>query len=127
MIASGICIKGARVNVLGLTFKEDCGDLRNSKVVDIIRELQDYGVEVAVSDPRAEASEALREYGLNLLPWHELPRADALVAAVAHREFTDMTVQDMGDKLVSGGSFIDVKSAFDRSAILAAGYQLWRL
>jgi UDP-N-acetyl-D-galactosamine dehydrogenase len=69
----------------------------------------------------------LREYGLNLLSWPELPRADALVAAVAHREFINMTVEDMGDKLVSGGSFIDVKSAFDRSAILAAGYQLWRL
>jgi UDP-N-acetyl-D-galactosamine dehydrogenase len=64
MIASGSYIKGARVNVLGLTFKENCGDLRNSKVIDIINELQSYGVEVFVTDPQAEAEEAMHEYGV---------------------------------------------------------------
>ena len=96
-------------------------------MVDIIRELQDYGVEVAVSDPRAEPLEAQHEYGITLLPWSALPRADALVAAVAHREFTCMSVQDLGQKLVRGGAFMDVKAAFEREAIAAAGYRLWRL
>jgi len=127
MIAAGSYIKGAKVNVMGLTFKENCGDLRNSKVVDIISELKTYGVEVFVTDPRAESSEALQEYGVKLMPWADLPRADAIVAAVAHREYTTMTVEDFSRKLVRGGAFIDVKSAFDRSAIVDAGYKLWRL
>ena len=127
MIASGSYIKGAKVNVLGLTFKENCGDLRNSKVIDIINELQSYGVEVFVTDPRAESGEAMQEYGVSLLSWADLPRADAIVAAVAHREYAALTMEDFGKKMVRGGAFIDVKSAFDRSAIEAAGYKLWRL
>jgi UDP-N-acetyl-D-galactosamine dehydrogenase len=127
MIAAGSYIKGAKVNVMGLTFKENCGDLRNSKVVDIIGELKSYGVEVFVTDPRAESAEALQEYGVTLMPWADLPRADAIVAAVAHREYAAMTVEDFGRKLVRGGAFIDVKSAFDRNAIVDAGYRLWRL
>ena len=127
MIASGSYIKGAKVNVLGLTFKENCGDLRNSKVIDIINELKSYGVEVFVTDPQAGSHEAVREYGVPLLPWADLPRADALVAAVAHKEFAELSIDDFGKKLVKGGVFIDVKSAFDRDAIAGAGYQLWRL
>lgn len=127
MIASGSYIKGARVNILGLTFKEDCGDLRNSKVIDIIHELRSYGVEVFVTDPRALPGEAMDEYGVNLLDWSELPRADAIVAAVAHQAYRDLTVEDFSRKLVKGGAFIDVKAAFDRTAIEAAGYKLWRL
>jgi UDP-N-acetyl-D-galactosamine dehydrogenase len=127
MIASGSYIKGAKVNVLGLTFKEDCGDLRNSKVIDIINELKSYGVDVFVTDPRAETAEAMHEYGVSLLNWAELPRADAIVAAVAHQEFAALTVEDFSRKLVKGGAFIDVKAAFDRSAIEGAGYKLWRL
>ena len=127
MIASGSTIKGARVNVLGLTFKENCGDLRNSKVIDIIHELKSYGVEVFVTDPQAEAEEAMHEYGVKLLPWAELPRADAVVAAVAHTEYARLSIGDLGNKLVSGGAFIDVKAAFDQSALRAAGYRVWRL
>ncbi|MDP3085852.1 MAG: nucleotide sugar dehydrogenase [Rubrivivax sp.] len=127
MIAAGSNIKGAKVNVLGLTFKENCGDLRNSKVIDIIHELQNYGVEVCVTDPQAEVDEAMHEYGVKLLPWAELPRADAIVAAVAHREFAELSVADLGTKLVSGGAFIDVKAAYDPAALRAAGYRLWRL
>jgi len=127
MIAIGSYIKGAKVNILGLTFKENCGDLRNSKVIDIINELKSYGVEVFVTDPRAESDEAMHEYGVPLLTWSDLPRADAIVAAVAHQEFTTLSVEDFGKKLVKGGAFIDVKAAFDRSAIEEAGYKLWRL
>ncbi len=127
MVAAGSAIRGACVNIMGLTFKEDCGDLRNSRVVDIIRELQSYGIRVHVADPRADAAQALAAYEVVLTPWSELPRADAIVAAVAHREYTGMAVVELGQKLVPGGAFIDVKSAFDRSALLAAGYTLWRL
>ena len=127
MIASGSYIKGAKVNVLGLTFKENCGDLRNSKVIEIIHELRSYGVEVSVTDPQAETAEAMHEYGVHLVPWDDLPRADAIVAAVAHREFAELGIEDFARKLVKGGAFIDVKAAFDPHALQAAGYRVWRL
>ncbi len=127
MIAAGSVVRGAKVNVLGLTFKENCGDLRNSKVIDIIKELKSYGVAVYVTDPQAESDEAMHEYGVPLLPWSEMPRADAVVAAVSHREFVAMSVAALGEKLVPGGAFIDVKAAFDQHALKAAGYSVWRL
>ena len=127
MIAAGSYIKGARVNVLGLTFKEDCGDLRNSKVADIIKELQSYGVEVFVHDPLADAEEAMREYGVRLTDWSDLPRGDAIVAAVAHRDLLELSVENLGRKLLDGGCFIDVKACFPRAALAAAGYRVWRL
>ena len=127
MIAAGSYIKGAKVNVLGLTFKENCGDLRNSKVIDIIHELQSYGVDVHVTDPTADAAEAMHEYGVKLEPWDDLPRADAIVAAVAHREYQALGVEDLGRKMIKGGAFIDVKAAFDAAALAEAGYRVWRL
>ena len=127
MIAAGCSIKGARVNVLGLTFKENCGDLRNSKVIDIIRELESYGVEIAVTDPQAEADEALHEYGVRLLSWRDLPRADAIVAAVAHQEFKALTQEQIGEKLAPGGAFIDVKACFSAEALRKQGFHVWRL
>ncbi len=127
MIASGSYVKDAKVNVLGLTFKENCGDLRNSKVIDIIRELKSYGVEVCVTDAQADADEAMHEYGVRLVSWDQLPRADAIVAAVAHREYADLSLDDIGRKLVKGGAFIDVKAAFDADRLQGAGYRLWRL
>jgi len=127
MIAAGCYVKGARVNVLGLTFKEDCADLRNSKVVDIINELKTYGVQVSVHDPAADAEEAMHEYGVELLPWDALPRADAVVAAVAHREYRALTPADLAAKVVEGGCFIDVKSAFKAEALPEAGLRVWRL
>ena len=127
MIAAGSPIKGACVNVLGLTFKENCGDLRNSKVIDIIHELESYGVKVCVTDAQAEADEALHEYGVQLLPLAELPRADAIVAAVSHAEYASLGTAELGRILVDGGAFIDVKAAFDAAALKAAGYRVWRL
>ncbi|MFO1201005.1 MAG: UDP binding domain-containing protein, partial [Burkholderiaceae bacterium] len=111
----------------GLTFKENCADVRNSKVVDIIHELQSYGVEVFAHDPEADAEEAQREYGVSLLPWEALPRADAIVAAVAHRSFLRIGTDDLSGKLVAGGSFVDVKAAFDADALAAVGARVWRL
>jgi UDP-N-acetyl-D-galactosamine dehydrogenase len=113
--------------VLGLTFKENCGDLRNSKVIDIINELQDYGVEVFVTDPQAEAEEAMHEYGV---------QAAGLGRPAARRRHRGgggaprvrgAVGGGPGKKLVKGGAFIDVKAAFDQQAITAAGYRVWRL
>ncbi len=127
MISAGSYVKGAKVNVLGLTFKENCGDLRNSKVIDIINELKTFGVDVFVTDPQARPDEAIQEYGVSLFTWSDLPRADAIVAAVAHVEFAGLTIDDIGKKLIRGGVFIDVKSSYDRAMIESAGFRLWRL
>jgi UDP-N-acetyl-D-galactosamine dehydrogenase len=127
MIAAGSYIKGAKVNVLGLTFKENCADLRNSKVADVITELKTYGVEVFVHDPYADADEAMHEYGVKLVGWDELPRADAVVAAVSHRQLMATSIEDFQKKLIKGGVFIDVKAAFDHAALAEAGIKVWRL
>ncbi|MEO8408718.1 MAG: UDP binding domain-containing protein, partial [Oxalobacteraceae bacterium] len=127
MIAAGSHIKGARVNVLGLTFKENCGDLRNSKVADVIRELQSYGVELFVHDPYADPEEAMHEYGVTLVEWDELPAAEAIVAAVPHRQLLSLPLEDFQKKLTEGGCFMDVKACFDTVALASAGYRVWRL
>ena len=127
MIKAGFHVKGAKVNVLGLTFKENCPDLRNSKVADLIHELQSYGLEVHVHDPVADPKDALHEYGLKLEPWEDLPRADAIIAAVSHREFLAKPFADFQPKVVEKGCFIDVKSQFDQTALCAEGLNVWRL
>jgi UDP-N-acetyl-D-glucosamine/UDP-N-acetyl-D-galactosamine dehydrogenase len=127
MIRVGSPVKGAPVTVLGLTFKEDCPDLRNSRVIDVIRELESYGVEVHVHDPIADAEEAVHEYGVTLKSWDELPEAHAVVAAVAHRAFKDRKTADYIAKMVKNAPFIDVKCAFDADEIRAAGAPVWRL
>lgn len=127
MISAGHNIKGADVIVLGLTFKENCPDLRNSKVIDVIRELQSFGCTVHVHDPVAESAEAEHEYGVGLTAWDALPRSAAVVAAVAHKEYSDMGVARICEKLVPGGVFTDVKSFYDQAAIEAAGARVWRL
>jgi len=127
MIAAGSSIKGARVIVLGLTFKENCPDLRNSKVIDVIHELQSYGCEVHVHDPVAASAEAEHEYGVRLESWDALPVADAIVAAVAHKEYLQMPLPGLLEKLAPGGVFADVKSSYDQAAMREAGVRLWRL
>ena len=127
MIAAGSSIKGASVIVLGLTFKENCPDLRNSKVIDVIRELQSYGCKVHVHDPVAASAEAEHEYGVQLEHWDELPVADAIVAAVAHSEYLEMALPKLLGKLTPGGVFSDVKSSYNPAALLEAGVRLWRL
>jgi UDP-N-acetyl-D-galactosamine dehydrogenase len=127
MIQQGVSIKGAKVNVLGLTFKEDCPDLRNSKVIDIIRELESYGMEAVVHDPLASHEEALEEYGITLKAWDKLPVADALILAVAHRHYRVMPVSELLAKARGDGCVIDVKATLDRGAIAQAGRRLWQL
>jgi UDP-N-acetyl-D-galactosamine dehydrogenase len=127
MIAAGSYVKGAKVNILGLTFKENCPDLRNSKVVDIINELKSYNIDIFVHDPEADPDEAMHEYGVRLLAWYDLPRADAIVAAVAHRGFLELDIEDIAKKLIKGGAFMDVKAMFDAERLRAAGIGVWRL
>ena len=127
LIRSGHAVKGAKVSVLGLTFKEDVPDLRNSKVVDVINELKAFGIEVFVHDPVPLAEEADHEYGIELVSWDDLPRADAIVAAVAHKQFVGLSVAQLATKLAPRGCFMDVKARFDASALQAAGFSVWRL
>ena len=127
LIDSGNGVKGAKVNVLGLTFKENCNDLRNSKVADVVRELADYGLEVAVHDPVASPSQAEHEYGIRLCAWEALPVADALVLAVTHREYLTMAPDRMLASLKPGGCVIDIKSALDLPSLRESGYRVWRL
>ncbi len=127
MIQAGFPVKGADVIVLGLTFKENCPDLRNSRVIDIVHELQSYGASVHVYDPVADAAEARHEYGVELASWEALPRAHAIVAAVAHREFNARPLADYAAKLASGGLYVDVKCQVDAAAMRALGVNVWRL
>ena len=127
IIKGGGQVRRARVNVLGLTFKENCADIRNTKVVDIVHELESYGVEVFLHDPVADPEEAKHEYGLTLTPWDELPQADAIILAVAHNEYAQTDLKRMLSKVIQGGSFIDVKGKFDRAALEAEGLRVWRL
>ena len=127
MILRGFSVSKEDVIVLGLTFKENCPDTRNSRVVDVIRELQSFGARVFVHDPVADAREAEREYGIRLTPWDELPRAAAIVAAVAHRAFTQRPVEDFVAKMAPNGIYVDVKSQADSGALRARGIEVWRL
>ena len=127
MIQAGHAVKGADVLVLGLTFKENCPDLRNSKVIDVIRELRSYGCRVHVHDPVALPAEAQHEYGVELTPWDQLPRAAAIVAAVAHDRLVQRPVDELAAKLLPGGVFADVKCSADAPALRERGIAVWRL
>ncbi len=127
IIQAGHSVNGSHVIVLGLTFKEDCSDSRNTRVIDVVNELKSYGVQVWVHDPVADAREARHEYGLELHAWEALPKAKAIVAAVAHKEFLSKKTEEYLKKLEHGGCFIDIKSRFDAATLTAAGLQVWRL
>jgi len=127
MVRNGHPVKDCPIIVLGLTFKEDCPDLRNSRVIDVIRELESYGARVIVHDPVADPAEARHEYGVDLVAWDDLPNSAAIVAAVGHREFKERATTDFLSKLKKDGVVIDVKSLFEPSAFAKAGINFWRL
>jgi UDP-N-acetyl-D-galactosamine dehydrogenase len=118
---------GARIAVLGATFKEDCPDVRNSKAIDLIRELQAFGATVEVCDPRAAPHHVREEHGITLSEASKLSQIDALVLAVAHREFLDQPLSGLLASLAPGGLVIDVKSALDKAKVEALGFGYWRL
>ncbi len=126
-IRSGYPIKGATVTMLGLTFKEDVPDLRNTRVVDIIAELADYGMHVQIHDPQADPHEAIEEYGLTLTAREQLAPAQAVVLAVGHREYTAGGWPFVQSLLAGGrGVVADVKGKLPRVGV-PAGIELWRL
>lgn len=127
MINGNGFIKGGKVVMLGLTFKENCPDIRNSKVVDLVRELLDYGCEVLVHDPIADATAARHEYGIELTSWEKLPEADVLIVAVSHRSYLEMSLDTLLGKIKSNGVFVDVKSAFPKQEIAGRGLRIWRM
>jgi UDP-N-acetyl-D-galactosamine dehydrogenase len=127
MISADLAVKGANVIVLGMTFKENCPDVRNSKVIDVVRELKSFGVNVFIHDPVADSGECEHEYGVCLTKWADLPKANAIVAAVSHKEYTAMGVPRVVERLVRGGVFADVKSAYSSEQIEETGARLWRL
>jgi UDP-N-acetyl-D-galactosamine dehydrogenase len=121
-------VNDLKVAVLGLTFKENVPDLRNSRVPDIIQELREYGVQVLVHDPIAEPEEAVAEYGIHLQQWSDLKNVDGLVIAVAHRAYAEMGLQELLKLLRNqqDGVVIDVKSLLDRTK-LSSSLKYWRL
>jgi UDP-N-acetyl-D-galactosamine dehydrogenase len=117
LITADIPVKGARVGVLGLTFKEDCSDLRNSKVPDILTELRSFGVDPIIHDPLANAAEAVHEYGLELSPLAAFERLDAVILAVSHKEYLAMGQAQILSFVRDGGVIVDVKSALDPAKV----------
>lgn len=128
MAKSGVPISGAKVTVLGLTFKENCPDTRNSRVVDIIHELHEYGIEPVVCDDVADKDGAEREYGLELTAFERVKNCDAVILAVAHDEFKALSRSDF-DALYKNETkiLLDVKGILDRKTFESAGYKYWRL
>lgn len=120
-------LTASNVNVLGMTFKEDCPDLRNTKVIDIINELKAYGQSVLIHDPHANSHECVEHYQTPLTEWDNLPVAEVLVLAVAHKSYLSLPLEKLFAKVKPGGVVIDVKSALDRDAVAARGLTLWRL
>lgn len=127
MIHAGHSISGSIVSLLGLTFKENCPDLRNSKVIDIIRELEEYGIVVQVHDPLADHAEALREYGITLVELDAMQPAAAVVAAVAHDTYRGWSLPELSPLLSERPVLVDVKGMFDAPALQAVGIRVWRL
>lgn len=119
-------VKGARIGVLGLTFKEDVPDLRNSRVPDVLEELHAFGVTTLVHDPEADPAEAMHEYGVELVDWDALRDLDGVVLAVSHRAYLEMDVERLLGVVDSGGVVVDVKSALDPAAV-PAQYGYWSL
>lgn len=127
MIRAGIQVKGARVGVLGLTFKENCADLRNTKVIDCVRELESLDVDVWVHDPVADTEEAQREYGIELVDMADLKDMDAVVLAVAHDAFRKVDWNKFADCCKPGAPMMDVKCILDPEWVRSTGFMHWRL
>ena len=123
----GIGVKDGKVAVLGLTFKENCKDIRNSLVIDLIAELESYGIDVLVCDPVANQDDAREKYDIDLKEVNDLKNIDAVVAAVAHKELLSIETEQFLRWGSLGMPFIDVKSVYDLNALTKAGLRVWRL
>ena len=130
LIQCDIPVKGAKVAILGFTFKENCPDTRNSKVIDIVKELNEYGITPLITDPAADTAEAEREYGIHFTDISEMKDMDAVILAVAHEPYKALTMEQM-DQLFKGKNqkkvLADLKGILDRKVYENAGYLYWRL
>ena len=128
LIAANKTVKGAKVAIFGFTFKENCPDTRNTKIIDIVRELNEYGITPMITDLEADADEASRLYGIEFVDINAIKDIDAAILAVAHTEFSNFTVADM-DRFFGSGKkvLLDLKGLLNRKEYEAAGYSYWRL
>ena len=132
MIEAGLAPKKATVVILGVTFKENCPDTRNSKVVDIVNRLKEYEINPIVSDKWADRDIAEREYGISLTPFEELPKADCIIVAVGHNEYRSMSMMQINEMFKHDipneeKVFVDVKSLYRMDELKASGMRFWRL
>lgn len=127
VLKHGLSLSNLEAAVLGFTFKEDCPDVRNTKVIDIIKELTDYNTKVFCHDPVADKEDTKHEYGIDLCDFTEIPQVPLLVLAVAHQEFKSMSLDSILSKVKPGGIILDVKSVLPKFEIIKRGFVLWRL
>lgn len=131
LIKADVAVKGAKVAILGFTFKENCPDTRNTRVIDIYNELLEYGIQPVVCDPQADVEEARHEYGLEFCDFNDIQDLDALIIAVAHTEFISLTKEDIAGLYKVGDNknkvLIDIKGILDRKLYTGLGYMYWRL
>ena len=128
LIAADKAVKQAKVAILGFTFKENCPDTRNTKIIDIVNELKEYGISPVIADPQADADEAKRLYGVEFSDMNSIVDMDAVILAVAHTEFASFTMPEIEKMFGSGKKvLLDIKGLLDRHEYEAAGYSYWRL
>ncbi len=130
LIRADIPVKSAKVAILGFTFKENCPDTRNTKIIDIYRELKEYGITAQVADENADADEAKRLYGIEFVPMGDIKECDAVVLAVAHDTYKSLGIVDLDAMYAKTGKvkvLTDLKGILDRKACVDAGYLYWRL
>ena len=130
LIKADVAVMDARVAVLGFTFKENCPDTRNTKIIDIVNELREYGIEPLITDPVADKEEAEREYGISFAQDSDIKDMDAVVLAVSHAEYSDITMEQIDGMYADNGKkkvLVDIKGILNREAYEKAGYLYWRL
>ena len=128
LIKADKAVRGAKVAILGFTFKENCPDTRNTRIIDIVNELREYGIDPVIADPTADAAEAKKLYGIEFVDMSSIQGMDAVVLAVAHTEFASFNMEQM-DKFFGEGTkvLLDLKGLLNRQEYETAGYSYWRL
>ena len=128
LIAADKSVRNAKVAILGFTFKENCPDTRNTKIIDIVNELKEYGINPVVADPKADVEEARKLYGVEFVGVDSIRNMDAIILAVAHTEFSSFSLEQMNQFYGEGRKvLLDLKGLLDRNAFEKAGYNYWRL
>ncbi len=131
LIKADVPVKSAKVAILGFTFKENCPDTRNTRIIDIYNELHEYGITPVIADPVADAREAVHEYGLEFVPMESIKGMDAVILAVAHEEFSTLNEESIGGMYKESSCeervLLDIKGVLDRNVYEELGYKYWRL